>query len=201
MLSINRTENFEIAHNLFPYDGKCYSLHGHSYKVTVEISGPQVEPLNMIIDFNILKKVMKDVIPDHAYVYDSRLLDNHEANNIIPELIPLLEKHNMNTVGYPCTTTCENLVQVWADAVNKELAEKYGLYDVYVSKLSANETQNSQAVYVADKVGNPYAEEIEIIEDDIMYGDASEIFPEVYGATEPSMTILNDDNLVVCEVK
>lgn len=198
MLSINRTENFEIAHNLFPYDGKCYSLHGHSYKVTVEISGPQVEPLNMIVDFNILKQVMKNVIPDHAYVYDTRLLDNHEVNNIIPELIPLLKKHNMNTVGYPCTTTCENLVQVWADAINKELVEVYGLNDIYVSKLSANETQNSQAVYVADKAGNPYAEEIEVIEDDIMYGDASEIFPEVYGATEPSMTLLDNDNLIVC---
>ena len=200
MISINRTENFEIAHNLFPYDGKCYSLHGHSYKVTVEITGPQVEPLNMVIDFNILKQVMKDVIPDHAYIYDTRLLENHEVGNIIPELIPLLKKHGMNTVGYPCTTTCENLVSLWADAVNRELAEKYHLYDVYVNKLTANETQNSQAVYVAQENYNPYGEvlmngEDELINpfDEVLKGDASEMFPDVYGVTEPSMTIVDDN--------
>ena len=150
-LSINRTEYFEIAHNLYPYDGKCYSLHGHSYKVTVEITGPQVDPLNMIIDFNILKEVMKKVIPDHAYIYDARLLENSDEKNIIPYLVPLLERAGMNVVGYPCTTTCENLVQIWARAIDEELANR-GLTDVYVNKLTANETQNSQAVYVSKRV-------------------------------------------------
>lgn len=205
MLSINRTEYFEIAHNLFPYDGKCYSLHGHSYKVNVEITGPQTVPLDMIIDFNILKQVMKDVIPDHAYIYDTNLLESHEVNNIIPELVPLLEKNNMKTVGYPCPTTCENLVQLWADAINKELAEKYELYDVYVNKLTANETQNSQAVYVANDNYNPYGEaykNFELAEDDpygaVQMGDASEMFPDVYGnnstgTDEPTMTVFNSD--------
>lgn len=150
MLSINRTENFEIAHNLYPYDGKCYSLHGHSYKVTVEITGPQVDPLNMIIDFNVLKEVMKEVIPDHAYIYDTRLLENDDEKNIIPYLVPLLERANMNVVGYPCTTTCENLVQIWAKAIDEALAKR-GYEDIYVNKLTANETQNSQAVYIANR--------------------------------------------------
>lgn len=158
MLSINRTEHYEIAHNLYPYDGGCFSLHGHSYKVTVEISGPQVEPLNMIIDFKILKKVMNEVIPDHAYVYDIRLLENNDDRNIIPKLIPLLADAGMSVIGYNCTTTCENMVQIWADEINKKLALDYGLIDVYVSKLTANETQNSQAVYVADDNCNPYKE-------------------------------------------
>ena len=81
MVSINRTEYFEIAHNLYPYDGACYSLHGHSYKVTVEITGPQTEPLGMVIDFKILKKIMNEVIPDHAYVYDKNLLNNEDKGN------------------------------------------------------------------------------------------------------------------------
>lgn len=161
MLSINRTEYFEIAHNLYPYDGGCFSIHGHSYKVTVEISGPQIEPLNMIIDFKILKKIMNDSIPDHAYIYDMRLLENHDSKNIIPELIPLLEKAGMHVVGYNCTTTCENLVQIWADEINRKLYQDYGLEDVYVSKLTANETQNSQAVYVCDGNCNPYKYKVE----------------------------------------
>ena len=157
MVSINRTENFEIAHNLYPYDGKCFNLHGHSYKVTVEISGPQIEPLGMITDFNILKQIMKEVIPDHAYIYDKRLLttDVGYDKNIIPELIPLLEKYGMNVVGYDCTTTCENLVQIWANAINEKLYD-LGYKDIFVSKLTANETQNSQAVYVCEYQENPY---------------------------------------------
>lgn len=207
MISINRTENFEIAHNLFPYDGKCYSLHGHSYKVTVEISGPQVEPLNMIVDFNILKQIMKEAIPDHAYIYDERLLENHEVGNVVTEIVPILKKYNMNVVGYPCTTTCENLVQIWADEINKRLADEYGLYDIYVSKLSANETQNSQAVYVANENYNPYGEaykNVKLAEDDpygaIQMGDASEMFPGMYGdapANEPELHILNENDGIV----
>lgn len=203
MISINRTENFEIAHNLFPYDGKCFSVHGHSYKVTVEITGPQVAPLNMVVDFNILKQVMKDVIPDHAYIYDTRLMENIEHENIVHELVPLLNKYGMNTVGYPMTTTCENLVKIWADAINKELVEKYELYDIYVSKLMANETQNSQAVYVAEENYNPYGEAIknaQIYEDEYtgpMLGDAAEMFPGVYGdadsTEEPMFTIMGTD--------
>ena len=158
MLSINRTEYFEIAHNLYPYDGGCYNLHGHSYKVTIEISGPQVDPLNMICDFKVLKQIMKEVIPDHAYIYDERLADSdvhYKEDNILPELIPLLHKYGMKTVGYPCTTTCENLVQIWADEINAALYN-LGYKDIYVSKLTANETQNSQAVYVSEGNCNPY---------------------------------------------
>ena len=159
MISINRTEYFEIAHNLFPYDGGCFSIHGHSYKVTVEISGPQIEPLNMICDFKVLKQIMKEVIPDHAYIYDSRLLHNTDEKNIIPELVPLLERVGMHVVGYDCTTTCENLVQIWADSINKRFYD-LGYKDIYVSKLTANETQNSQAVYKADFEGNPYSTDV-----------------------------------------
>ena len=156
MVSINRTENFEISHNLYPYDGKCFNLHGHSYKVTVEISGPQIQTLNMILDLNILKKIMKDVIPDHAYIYDKRLLQAESADkNIVPELVALLDKYGMVTVGYGCATTCENLVQVWADLINRDLYS-LGYKDIFVSKLMANETQNSQAVYTYDGNTNPY---------------------------------------------
>ena len=156
MISINRTENYEIAHNLFPYDGGCFSIHGHSYKVTVEITGPQEAPLGMIVDFKILKKLMNEVIPDHAYIYDKRLLNNTNKMNIIPKLVPMLEDAGMHTVGYNCTTTCENLVKVWANMINERLVDEYGLNDIYVSRLTANETQNSQAVYVASEDFNPY---------------------------------------------
>lgn len=159
MLSINRTENFEIAHDLYPYDGKCYSLHGHSYKVTVEVSGPQDDVLGMVVDFNILKQVIKESIPDHAYIYDTNLMEDNNPKNIVPKLVPLLIEYGMNVVGYDRSTTCENLVQIWADDINRRLVEEYDLPNVYVSKLTANETQNSQAVYVPVVAGNPYANE------------------------------------------
>lgn len=155
MLSINRTENYEIAHNLWPYEGGCFNLHGHSYKVTVEITGEQVQPLGMIMDFKILKKVMNEVIPDHAFIYDRRIREQRDEGNILPELLPLLEKYGMRTVEYPCATTCENLVQLWADEINNKLFN-LGFTEVYVNKLTANETQNSQAVYVSESNCNPY---------------------------------------------
>lgn len=63
---------FDAAHYLPKYNGKCENLHGHTYKLVVKVSGhPDHE--GMVIDFIRLKNIVKDLVLsklDHACLND-----------------------------------------------------------------------------------------------------------------------------------
>jgi len=82
MLSITKQFEFEAAHFLPNHQGACCRLHGHSYKLEIEISGePNTDELSpsygMIMDFGDLSKIVKENIID--------VLDHHHLNNIISD--------------------------------------------------------------------------------------------------------------------
>ena len=63
-LRVTKVFDFETAHALWNYDGKCKNIHGHSYKLTISISGDVINDPNhvkngMIMDFGDLKKIVK----------------------------------------------------------------------------------------------------------------------------------------------
>ena len=66
---------FEAAHWLpnVPPDHKCRNMHGHSYKVTVTITG-QVNNDGMVLDYANIKAATQPII---------NLLDHHTVNDII----------------------------------------------------------------------------------------------------------------------
>ena len=50
---------FDAAHYLPEYNGKCERLHGHTYKLVVKVQGtPDHE--GMVIDFIRLKNIVKE---------------------------------------------------------------------------------------------------------------------------------------------
>lgn len=59
-LSIN--VNFEAAHFINNYPGKCSRLHGHNWKVEVTIYGNQLDELGMLIDFRDLKAIVNKIM-------------------------------------------------------------------------------------------------------------------------------------------
>ncbi|HIP37222.1 MAG TPA: 6-carboxytetrahydropterin synthase [Crocinitomix sp.] len=80
-LRVTKIFDFETAHALWNYDGKCKNIHGHSYKLTISISGDVINDINhvkngMIIDFGDLKKIVKKQVVD---VYDHCLLLNGDT--------------------------------------------------------------------------------------------------------------------------
>ncbi|MDX1351297.1 MAG: 6-carboxytetrahydropterin synthase [Putridiphycobacter sp.] len=80
-LRVTKIFDFETAHALWGYDGKCKNIHGHSYKLTVSISGPVINNINdvkngMIIDFGDLKKIVKQYVVEP---FDHCLLLNGET--------------------------------------------------------------------------------------------------------------------------
>lgn len=78
-IRITKEFRFEAAHALKGYDGPCRNIHGHSYELSVTITG---EPdsvkdspkRGMVMDFSDLKKIIKKSVIDpfdHALILSS----------------------------------------------------------------------------------------------------------------------------------
>lgn len=70
---------FDSAHVITGYDGPCGRLHGHTYRVRMELTAARLRPSEhlgrdiMVADFKTLKWAKKDVSQgglDHAYLND-----------------------------------------------------------------------------------------------------------------------------------
>lgn len=82
---------FDAAHNLIHYHGKCERLHGHTYKLVVKLKGKR-DKEDMIFDFVKLKELVKDNIIDkfdHHYIND--FIEQPTAENIAIYIFDILE--------------------------------------------------------------------------------------------------------------
>ena len=57
MFRVTRRFEFDAAHRLLGYDGKCKHVHGHHYVAEVTVEGTKLDELGMLLDFGALKKV------------------------------------------------------------------------------------------------------------------------------------------------
>jgi 6-pyruvoyltetrahydropterin/6-carboxytetrahydropterin synthase len=75
MIEITHDFAFEAAHQLphVPEGHKCRRLHGHSYKVTLQLAGEVDPTLGWFIDFGDLEDAVRPVI---------RSLDHYLLNDI-----------------------------------------------------------------------------------------------------------------------
>lgn len=71
-LTVVKEFTFDSAHKLPWHKGKCFSLHGHQWKLSIGISG-EINTNGIILDFNDLKEIVnKEIIDkcDHNYLND-----------------------------------------------------------------------------------------------------------------------------------
>ncbi|MEV0675852.1 6-carboxytetrahydropterin synthase [Actinosynnema sp. NPDC050436] len=57
--------SFEAGHRLPHVDGKCVSLHGHSWSVAVTVSAPKLGPEVTVVEFGALKVGLRRWIDGH----------------------------------------------------------------------------------------------------------------------------------------
>lgn len=78
--------DFASAHTLRDYPGACSRMHGHNWKVEVEIIADTLDSVGMGIDFKEIKKCTKQVTAelDHRYINEIKPFDeiNPTAENI-----------------------------------------------------------------------------------------------------------------------
>ena len=76
---------WDAAHKLkLPYSSACNQLHGHTYKVEIELEGP-VDQNGMVIDFQNLKEIINSNESfDHKYL--NKIVKQPTAENIVKYL-------------------------------------------------------------------------------------------------------------------
>ena len=64
--------DFASAHTLRDYPGACSRMHGHNWKVELEVVATQLDNVGMGIDFKIMKQAANEVGDelDHRYLND-----------------------------------------------------------------------------------------------------------------------------------
>ncbi len=72
MFELTVEAGFSSGHYLRNYHGKCENPHGHNYKVRVTLAGKELDAAGLLLDFKLLKNVMRPVIDriDHQMLND-----------------------------------------------------------------------------------------------------------------------------------
>lgn len=130
MISISKQYTFDSRHQLVRDDwtlelndkvfGKCYRKHGHTYTLTVEITG-EVEPVTgMILNYFDLDRVVK------------------------PYVDGTLDHRNLNEVFSGMLTTAENMVK----EIAKQLQGL--LHNIKLHSVTLSETPKTTAKWTAE---------------------------------------------------
>ena len=73
---------FAASHTLVGHRGPCGNLHGHTWKVSLKLSGCPDPLTGILVDFHDIKKMMKVVLPDHRHLNDIKGLKVPTAENV-----------------------------------------------------------------------------------------------------------------------
>ena len=109
-MKIAKEFNWEMGHRLPEHFGKCKNIHGHSYKMLVEIEGDVLES-GMVMDYYHLKDAIEPLIEkmDHAFLV-------HKEDKIVFEF---LEKMNSKKVVVDFHSTVENITIFFLNEIKK----------------------------------------------------------------------------------
>ena len=61
MFEIHVSAEFEAAHRVAGYPGKCDRLHGHSWTVEAVVAGDKLDELGMLVDFKLVKGKLREL--------------------------------------------------------------------------------------------------------------------------------------------
>jgi len=131
-MKIAKEFRWEMGHRLQCHKGKCYNLHGHSYKLLVEFTG-EVEPTGMVIDYFDVKEIVAPIVDklDHTVlVWDKDT-----------SLIEALQKLKSNHVIIKFESTAENLCNYFLEKISSSSLPK----NISKIKVKVFETENTYA--------------------------------------------------------
>jgi len=74
MFKVVKCFEFEAAHQLIDTcTEKCKQVHGHTYKLEIELSAQELGPDNMVMDFTEISRMVKELLEefDHKLILKS----------------------------------------------------------------------------------------------------------------------------------
>ena len=109
-----REYRFDAAHRLprLPPGHKCARLHGHGFRVEIEVAGPVDPESGFLIDYGDIDRVVKPLLErlDHACLNDIEGLENPTSELLAAWLwraiAPGLPQLSAVTVAETCRSRC-----------------------------------------------------------------------------------------------
>lgn len=140
MYYLKTEQSFDSAHFLKGYQGKCSNIHGHRWRVVVEIKARELsnhpQTRGMVVDFGDLKAALKEICDhlDHCLIY--------ESGSLRPGTLLALEEEGFRLVELPFRPTAEHLARHISQLMKAQGYE--------VDRVEVYETPNNCAVYGED---------------------------------------------------
>jgi len=84
MYRLRIERQFDAAHRLVGYKGKCSKLHGHTWKVEVFVIGKELDKTGILVDFGVIKNKLGEITDklDHSFLNDNKEIGNPTAEHI-----------------------------------------------------------------------------------------------------------------------
>ena len=138
-ISICKTFTFEASHQLPFHDGKCRNLHGHSWKLEVEVSSEQLylsgSKQGMILDYVDLKSIVDSAVIDKLDHQDlNQFFANPTSENVIQHIWNTITDYLQANVTSRPNKVKLNRVRLWETATllqfkfyenNRHIANQY----------------------------------------------------------------------------
>jgi 6-pyruvoyltetrahydropterin/6-carboxytetrahydropterin synthase len=145
MYVISKTlELISAAHRLIgDYHGKCETLHGHNYEITVTFESNSLDSTGFLVDFQDIKTICNDWVEKH---WDHALLIN--SNDISLIEFAQLEKQKYFILQNGKNSTVENLSKILFDNLEQHICLESSLRkDIKLIQVEIAETRSSKALY------------------------------------------------------
>lgn len=116
---IAREFHWEMGHRLPFHSGGCQNIHGHSYRMRVEIEGV-LDPNGMVLDYFDLKEIVEPIVAliDHSFLCDA----SDET------MLAFFRENPLKHVVVPFRTTAENITAWMIERVADRLASYGNIY-------------------------------------------------------------------------
>ena len=100
MYTLTTMVEFSSAHTLVGHSGPCKKMHGHNWKVEVEITGDKLDKIGMVVDFKEIRKATNLVVDELDHEFLNNLepfsVDNPTAENIARYIFTKLSEEFSN---------------------------------------------------------------------------------------------------------
>ena len=97
MYQLTIEQSFDSAHFLAGYVGKCGNIHGHRWRVLLQVQTEQLkedtQQRGMCVDFSILKDELKEIADayDHTLLIEKGTLKEKTMEALAEEGFPVIE--------------------------------------------------------------------------------------------------------------
>ena len=114
MYIVKTEDSFDSAHFLARYNGKCRNIHGHRWRVVIEIAGENLDD-GMVVDFTDIKAALKALTDnlDHSLVM--------EKDTLKPQTYECLVDEGFRIMIMDFRPTAENFAKYFFDEIKNKV--------------------------------------------------------------------------------